>query len=249
MISVQSVVDKMKSALDAEGSDRYLFDQDFKPAINHSKDWLIAVFNKAFADRKLSEEVLRELIISRIYQTNSFSRVSINLSGDSVWSILRVNPEPVVYPESSITQTTNSYESFHRSDLSYIKSNYSAKRLTLEQWEENRNNVFEAGNESLLNSFKSYAYLNASNYNSDSYNASSHEIEVRPEVPNELIGVSYLRYPTDVSVITEDLPFPKNLTELIVQKALNFISFKQGDATNLNSVTSKDISILTQLMS
>ena len=52
MIAVQTVVDRMKSVLDAEGSDRYLFDQDFKPAINSAIDWLVAVFNAAFSDKK-----------------------------------------------------------------------------------------------------------------------------------------------------------------------------------------------------
>jgi hypothetical protein len=62
MIPVQTIVDRVTSILDAEGSDRYLFDQDFKPAINLTKDWVVAVFNKAFADKKLSEENLKELV-------------------------------------------------------------------------------------------------------------------------------------------------------------------------------------------
>lgn len=249
MISVQSIVDKMKSVLDAEGSDRYLFDQDFKPAINHSKDWLVAVFNKAFADRKLSEEDLRELINVRVYQANQFSRVDVNKSGDSIWTILKVNPEPEVYPNNTLIAIPDAGESIYREDLTYIRSKFSAKRLTLEQWEENVDNVFEAGNERLSNSFKSYAYLNAANYNSSNYNSGSEEIEVRPSVPGQLVAVGYLKYPDNVSLETDSLPFPENLTELIVQKALNLVSFKQGDQTNLYSVTAKDVSSLIQLMS
>ncbi len=62
MIAVQTVVDRMIFGLDAEGSDRYTFENDFKPAINSSVEWLQAVFNQAFADKKLTEENLRDLV-------------------------------------------------------------------------------------------------------------------------------------------------------------------------------------------
>ena len=75
MIPVQNLVDFMKFELDAEGSDRYLFDQDFKPAINSAMNWLVSVFNRAFENDKLSSENLRDLIKTRVWVANNFSRI------------------------------------------------------------------------------------------------------------------------------------------------------------------------------
>lgn len=250
MIAVQKVVDRIESILDAEGSDRYTFDQDYRPAINSSIEWLQSVFNRAFADKKLTEENLRDLIRTVVYQTSSFSRVkldSVSMNA-SVWSILKVNPEPTVYPSTATINTLpNAYDSQFRSDVTYVRSSYSAKRLSTEQWEENRGNIFEAGNNILLNDFKKYAYLGDANYSSSGY-GSFPEIEISPEIPNQFVGITFLKYPTPINLSTDSIEFPETLINLVVQKALNYISFKQGDQTNLYSVTSRDVQTLVQLM-
>lgn len=251
MISVQLISDRVLSALDAEGSDRYTFDQDIKIAINSSIEWVVAVFNKAFADKKLSEENLRELIQVVIYQTNAFSRIGFNSIdlGFSVWSIIKINPEAEVYPaNATITPVANAYDSLFRSDLSYIKSKYSAKRLTMEQWEDKTDNIFEAGNERMTNLFKTYSYVNFASYSSSSYNTTVSEVEIGPAVPNQFVGVSLLKYPSQVALITDTIQFPQVLTNLIVEKTLNFISTKQGDQTNLYGITAKEVQTLVQLM-
>lgn len=249
MISVQTVVERLEAVLDAEGSDRYTFTQDYKSAINSSVEWLQAVFNKAFAEDKLTEEDLRELIKVTVFQTSQFSRINLNQTTDSIWSILRVNPEPVLYPENAtITATDNPFESLWRNDLTYIESNHSANLLTLEQWEDNVDNVFEAGNKKLLNDFKRYAYLNAANYGSQNYNAGGPEIEIRPRIPNQFVGITYLKYPTPVDDINDQIEFPESLINLVYQKAANFVSYKQGDQTNLYAVTDKDVNTLVRLM-
>lgn len=250
MIAVQSLVDRMESLLDAEGSDRYNFENDYKPAITSSVEWLQAVFNKAFADKKLSEENLQFLIRTVIFQTNSFSRIKLDTTtlGYKIWTILKVNPEPKVFPTTAVIDpVTNPYDSKFRPDLSYIKSDFSASRLTTEQWENSHKNIFEAGNTFMGGSLKTYSYLNYSNYSSSLY-LSGPEIEIQPEIPNQFVGVQLLKYPTPVQLITDSVEFPESITDFVVQKALNFISVKQGDQTNLYAVTSKDISNLVQLM-
>lgn len=251
MISVQSIVERIESILDAEGSDRYTFEQDYKPAINSSVEWLQAVFNRAFADKKLTEESLRDLVRTCVYQTNAYSRVRLedpNL-GFSIWSILKVNPKPEVYPSgATVSPLAQDYLSIYRSDVSYIKSQYSAKRLTTEQWEEASTNIFEAGNTTFLNKFQKFAYLNPQNYSSSSYQPGGSEIEIRPEVPKEFVAVTLLKYPTPITLITDNVEFPETLLNLVVQKALNFISMKQGDQTNLYVVSARDVQTLVQLM-
>ena len=245
MISVQTVVNRLEAVLDAEGSDRYTFGEDYKSAINSSVEWLQAVFNKAFADKKLTEEDLRELIKVAIFQTSQYSRIHLDQINDSIWSLLRINPEPVTVPASpTLIPQVNAYDSFVRTDVTYIKSIESAKLLSLEEWEENVNNIFTAGNQTLLNSFKSYAYLSYADYG---YGVGP-EIEVRPEIPLQYVGVTYLKYPTPVAAITDNIELPKSLINLVYQKAANFISYKQGDQTNLYAVTDKDVNILVRQM-
>lgn len=249
MISVQTVIERLESVLDAEGSDRYTFEEDYKPAINSAVEWLQAVFNKAFADKKLTEEDLKELVKVVIFQTSQFSRIYLDQIDDSIWSILRINPEPTVYPsDATITAQNDPFASLFREDLTYIKSKYAAKRLSLEQWEENVDNIFEAGNETLLNDFKSYAYLNYADYSSTAGNAGGPEIEIRPELSNKFVGVAYLKYPTPITDENDSIEFPESLINLVYQKAANFISYKQGDQTNLYSVTDKDVNVLVRLM-
>jgi hypothetical protein len=248
MIPVQTIVDRVTSILDAEGSDRYLFDQDFKPAINLTKDWVVAVFNKAFAEKKLSEENLKELVKTKVWTTSTFSRINIDPSVINVWSILGIIPKPTVYPAASIpTVGVNPDTSTLETGVSYISSEFSARRLTVEEWNENKNNVFEAGNNVLTTSFTEYAYLNQGDYSSTNYTTAG-EIEVRPSVPTEFVAITYLRYPLDINVIGDSIEFPQTLTDLIVNKVLNYISFKQGDQTNLFSVSGSEVATLVKLM-
>jgi len=250
MINAQTVVDRMKSVLDAEGSERYLFDQDFKPAINSSIDWLVAVFNAAFSDNKLSEEDLRELVKTTIWQANSFSRIHFNTTalGYDIWTILGIFPKPTVTPTTIPPALPSPETSVFRGDLSYVDSYYSAKRLTIEEWNENRKNVFAAGNEILSNQLESYAYLGHGNYGSSNYNAGGEEIQIRPNVPGEFVAVTLLKNPNKIVNISDNIEFPETIFDLLFQKALNFISYKQGDNTNLFSVTAQDVSTLVKLM-
>jgi len=249
MISVQAVVDRMTSVLDAEGSDRYLFDQDFKPAINSSIDWLVAVFNSAFSEKKLSEENLRDLIRTTIWQANSYSRIQLDNSSLNydIWSILGVFPEPVIVPATIPPVLPTPETSVFRGDLSYIESDWSASRATIEEWNDNKKNIFTSGNNVLLNGFKTYSYLGHGNYQSSSY-ISGEEIEIRPSVANSFVAITVLKVPSKINLITEQIEFPNSVFDVLFQKALNFISYKQGDQTNLYSVTAQDISTLVKLM-
>jgi len=248
MIAVQKIIERMDSFLDAEGSDRYTFERDYKAAINSSVEWLQSVFNRAFADKKLTEENLRDLIKVKVYQTSKYSRVNLNLSGDSIWSIMKVTPEPSLNISSpALFPYSSDDESFFRPGISYTGSGKPCKKLSMEQWEEKEDNIFEAGNNKLLNSFKSYAYLNFADYSSTTY-SSIQEIEIRPSIAEEFVAVSYLKYPTPVKLETDSVEFPESLTNLVYQKALNFVSYKQGDQTNLYSVTDKDVNSIVRLM-
>ena len=241
----------MKSGLDAEGSDRYLFDQDFKPAINSTLDWLVILFNSAFADKKLSEEDLRDLTTTNIWHASAFARIKFDDTavGHKLWTILGVFPEPVVEPVTVSAPLANNYDSQFEADLSYISSDFSASRITGEEWNQNKKNIFMPGNESVTNQLKKYAYLGFTDYSSSVYPTVG-EIEVRPkdEVADKFVGLWYLRVPAKIDDIGDDIEFPETIIDLIWQKALNFIAYKQGDQTTLYQVTERDVLRLVQLM-
>lgn len=250
MISVQKIVDLMKFQLDAEGSDRYLFDQDFKPSINSTIQWLVYVFNRAFEQNKLTAENLRELIRVKVFVANNFSRIKFDevAVGDKLWSYLGIFPEPVTYPANILPPAlVNDFTSIYMDDVSFVSSEYSANKLTIEKWNLNKKNIFQPGNLIMTGDFKSYAYISEVDYSSSNY-AQEKEITIRPDVSGKFVAISYLKVPDEVTVINSNIEFPDNLTTLFVQKALNFISIKQGDNTNLFGVSDRDVSRLIKLI-
>lgn len=250
MIQVQNLVDLMKFELDAEGSDRYLFEQDFKPAINSAMNWLVSVFNAAFEQNKLTGENLRDLIKTRVWVANNFSRIKFDeaIVNEKLWSILAVIPEPEIYPVQTPPTLVNDYTSIFMPDVAFVKSQYSAGKLTVEKWNENANNVFEVGNDKLVNQLKTYSYLTDIDYSTDTTYLQDKEITIRPDVSGEFVAITYLKVPNDIELITESVEFPDTLKTLIVQKSLNFISIKQGDNTTLFQVTENDVNRLVQIM-
>ena len=75
------------------------------------------------------------------------------------------------------------------------------------------------------------------------------EIEIRPYLDNQLVAVTYLVTPKQITADTDTISFPQTMKNLLIDKALNFIYLKQGDGTNLYSITEREISTLVQLMS
>lgn len=252
MISVQQINDRVLSALDSENSDRYLFDQDIKPSLNGALEILVTWINQAFAENKLSAENLRELLHVGVWQANSYSRVAFNGQdvGHNLWSLLAIYPKPVVTSRNVVVpSTTNNSISKYRPDLSFVKSVQSAKRLTFEEWNENVDNAFMPGNSTLSGSLAEYAYLDAANYSSTSYPSSTDKAEwtIRPDIPNQLVAIAYLKYPTPVGQITDTIEFPLSLTDLIVELTLNKIGYKQG-TQSVYVATAQNIAKLVSLI-
>lgn len=253
-ILVQKINDRILADLDAEGSDRYGFDQDIKPAINGAMEILITWFNRAFGEKKLSPEALRELIKVKVWQANKFSRVAFNSSdvGHEFWTIFGVYPKIEATKKVVGSPTNNDSESKFRDDISFLRSNKSAKRLSFEAWNNNSQNAFMPGNTILSGGLVEYSYLDFADYTSTTYDAGGKdkiEITVRPDVPGELVSLAYLKYPSQVAIIGDSIEFPNSLTELFVEIACNKISFKQSDQTNLYGVTDKNIQRLISLIS
>lgn len=252
MISVQELRDSMLHALDAENSDHYRDDLDIIPAINVAVKWLTSVVNAAIGQNKIGEEFFREISYAGVFMSNNNSRVSLNVFPSEVWSILAIYVDPETEIDLSIpAPTTNDpKQSYYMSNLIHVSSDLSCKRLTLEQWATNLENPFEHGygGPEICDSLKWYAYLNPINYSISGAATKLQHVEIRPKSPNRLVTVFWAKKPTVVTTLSDDIDFPSSVYDLLFNKALNYVSYKQGDQTNLYGVTNTDIQTLINVL-
>lgn len=246
-IPVQDIIDQMRFALDAEGQDYYDDDRDFIPSINASVRWMVSVINQALGQQKVGEEVLRDLLTVRVCYTNVASRVSLNVFPEEVWTIVGVYPRPELGDiiGQVWTPPVSNIDSSLRNDKYFIKSDYSCKRLTSEEWN-NSGNPFEAGYTGLdadCEGLLDFAYSGPRNYGA-SGSGLSREIEIRPYIPEENVAIEYVRKHNRITLVTDDVEFPETLFQMIFNKALKYISYKQTDGTNLFTVADDDIALL-----
>lgn len=244
MIPVTTIISRIQSALDAEGFDHYQFDEDFKPAINYAQDWLTQLYSRVMGDKKYSEEMLRDLTYIRVWKTSIYGRihfVSADIGGE-LWSVLGV------FPEASVTGSENPPLVFvnrlsYITDYLYLSSDFSAERKSIEFVNENRNNPFSKGNEIITTDLRTYAYTTMTDIN-----GLYKELSVLPSSGvRQTVAVAYLLQPTEITATTDNVLFPVAVLPLIVDQALSWIAFKQGDRTNLKSVTDADVQKLIQL--
>lgn len=252
MILVQDLRDQLASALDAEGSDHYRDDTDYIPAINAAMNWLTTIVSSAYGQNKIGEEFFRELTLSGVFLTNNNSRVSLNVFPTDVWTILAVYVHPKTEQITGVTPpvTPKETDSYYLNNLIHVSSELDCKRLSIEEWARNSRNPFEHGynGDQICENLKIYAYLNPITYNNSALTANRQELEVRPLLENKPVTIFWVRKPSVITAITDVINFPDSLFNLLFDKALNYIAYKQGDATNLYTVTSTDIQqLLTSL--
>lgn len=253
MINTSEIVSSLNAALDAEGSDHYRFEQDYRPAINYAIDYIVTLFNKAFADNKLTEENLRELIKIELYRASKNSTLTFTQEElNEVWSIHAIYPNPryatlTADPTPIVDDDAEGGQSVKLLGYKFLGGVDSASKSTVEQWNDNEGNPFAKGN-SVITSGHLVAYSYLSFSNQDLYMAGDPpapvvgtEILIRPDIANKVVAVAFLNYPDRVVNDDDDIQFPRSLSNLLVSRALMFISFKQGDSTNLYSLTDKDV--------
>jgi len=249
-IPTQTIIDRVRNVgLDAEGAEYYDDTIDIIPAINAALEWLIAVINFGLGRKKVSEEVFQDLTFTRIFQVSDFSRVQLDPTflGHEVWTITAIYPDPVVTPAGVALLALVGPASAYDNRISFVTGELSSKRLTAEEWIENKNNPFEAGNIIMENcaDLKTFAYRNYSNYTSAGYAiVIPREIEVRPAPTTERVAIEYARVPGTIASVSDTIDFPDMFTNFIYEKTLNYVSRKQGDNTTIASVTANDLNNL-----
>ena len=252
MFTVLELRNQIRFALDAENSDHYRDDLDIIPAINASVKWLTSVVNAAYGQDKIGEEFFRELSTSGVFRTSDTSRVSLTIFPSEVWSILAVYPKPVTQQITGVPvpPTPDVTRSYYLPNKLHISSQLSCKRLNLEEWAVNYDNPFEAGyqGDQLCDDLKLYAYLTPINYQGTSTSYLTQELEIRPSVSNQEVTIFWAKKPTQVTSLADEINFPHSVFQLLFDKALNYIAYKQGDQTNLYGVSAQDIQQLLTVL-
>jgi len=252
MIQAQELRDQLAFALDAEGSDHYIDDLDYIPAMNAAIKWLTNVVNSAFGKDKIGEEFFRDLTYSGVFRTDDCSRVSLNVFPNDVWSILAIyiNPETREIPGQVAPLTPNDNDSYFINNLLHKSSFISCKRLSIEEWATSRPNPFEDGYDGnqICDELKRYAYLNPINYENTNVGVTAKELEVRPAVNNDNLTVFWVKKPGTIDTLADNIEYPESVFQLLFNKSLNYISYKQGDNTTIHSVTDKDIALLLNVI-
>lgn len=252
MILAQDLRNQMAFALDAENSDHYLDDLDYIPAINASVKWLTNVVNAAYGQDKLGEEFFRDLAYSGVFQTTNTSRVSLNVFPSEVWTILGVyaNPKTSVIAGYPPVVTPDVNTSYFLSNLRHLSSYDSCKRLSVEEWATNASNPFEAGydGDQICDALKLYAYMAPFNYQGVNSGVNSAELEIRPAIVNGKVTVFWAKKPSVITSLSQNIEFPSSVFQVLFDKALSYIAYKQGDQTSIYGVTTQDIQQLLSVM-
>lgn len=141
------------------------------------------------------------------------------------------------------------FDSTIRPELAFVSDRVkTAKRLSFEEWSETIANPFIAGyiDDSIKNcdDVIEYAYKNISDYNTTVGGYTLQvpgEIEIKPRLINQLVAMTYVAVPKNITAITDTIPFKGNMLNIIATKALSYIAYKQGDGTNIPTITASDV--------
>jgi len=125
MILLSNIIQRMREiGLDAEGSDRYKDDLDMIPAINSAIEWLVGIIAPRIGVDKFVEERLSDLHMTKVWQTNQFSRIAFDSDneGFDIWTVTGVFPKPTVYV--SLGAKTELPGKYRAEIMPYLNKNY-----------------------------------------------------------------------------------------------------------------------------
>lgn len=245
MIVVSDLWNAMRANLGVLGTQRYQLVPNGIPAINDALRQFNAYVGALFAEKKGSEELLREITMTRVFQTNSMSGVVLNEAtlGHKVWSINAVYPEPLLNPSNATPSPTPTDQSLYRPDVSMRRPGpYRCTRVTLEQVPDTESSRLMPGSEKMASApMKSYAYYIVGDRSSTTY-SSEVEVVVLPESINRtrLLVISYMKGVDPVSQPTDTIPYPASAFKLLRDLSLNELSIRQG-AQPLYAVTLENV--------
>jgi hypothetical protein len=152
--------------------------------------------------------------IAATFVVETFAGTETAFKGDKLWRVITVYPEITTIPASPVGLPADADQSSFLDDVSMAEPlRPAASRLTLEEWGKVKTNPMLPGSSLGTNTeMRSYAYINFTDYNVDTYllEDADYELQVIPDRSNEIVGLAFLRMPRDVTVETDYIPFPES---------------------------------------
>ncbi len=135
-------------------------------------------------------------------------------------------------------------QSTFRPELAFVDGNNMAMRIGLDEWAKRSTNIFSAGYNSNVSKYVQWVYLNASNYTTviGGYQLPvPREIKISPDLSSDLVAITYVKTPADITQTTDTIPFPQTLYNAMVQKSLSFIATKENMGAELYQISSREV--------
>lgn len=256
-IQYQQVDDLILSRLDAHGTDHYRLDTQRIPAVNSALDFIVATIGPRLGTKRFPDKILSELLFPRIWQTSTYGRVfmaeaALNAGGQGpIWDIVSCYAEPeTIPPNPGITAGADESSSL-RGNVSFRNSDFACKRITHEQLADTGKSHLMGGSEYLAGSaLRSYYYMVLGyGRTSPDYLTNGWELQFGPLslTGKKLVCITHLKTPNKVTAYGATIEFPPMMLDLIVSRALHYLSIKQGDGTTLWRTQAEDTALLMQM--
>lgn len=245
-IPVATLLDRVKAAIDGEGSDYWTFDRDYKHAINDGIELITGLINSIEGTTKFTDDFFKEIKYTGVFIPSDTSRIGFEQASTGfpfdVWTLLSVMPQATVDP---VVNYTSGNVATYLPTTKFVESDYSAKRLNQEEWYINKKNPFMAGNtvqDMDCPELLEYAYLGFADYGV--VTGEKKEIEIRPSVKNTHVGITYIIIPPKITSVNDSIPFSMQYINLFAKATLNSLAQKIGDGSTIYQLSVTDLSTI-----
>ena len=238
MILASDLQADLQFLIDDENSDRYDFDNDYKPAINLAVRYIMSAFDKAFERGSLSPTIFNELLTGLIFSTGTVlgeDAVKIGLTSslivtEKLWRIVGVDPTPIV------------------SGSEYVMAGARlAKFIPLIDSGGANEDPFEPGYSGVSDDLNAYSFTHINTIDPDG--GAAQYLVVRPAPPGD-VGVIHLRTPSKVTAVDSTVEFPYALYQPVLMKAYQYMLFQAGKQPMQNiQVSDKEVKELVSIFS
>lgn len=230
MILASDLVTDLQFLIDDENSDRYDFDNDYKPAINLAVRYIMSAFDQAFERGSLSPTVFGELLFGEKITPTAITGLEackLVVTVTTMWRVVGVDPAPIF--------ETADYIGPAKSIATYLPFNMAGN---VEE------DPFEAG---AIQSTDLTRYSFTSMNIIDPTGTPIRHLILRPGVTTDC-AVVYLKTPTKVIATGTSFEFPYVLYQPVLMKAYQYMLFQAGKQPLQNmQVSDKEVQELVAL--
>ena len=232
MITASSLFADIRARLDDDNSGRYDVANDLVPAVNASIDFWVNVLNSGFESKRIVHESLADLIQAKKYTAVVYgTTAAVPLpDGEDIWTIFGVDIDAV------------------EEGNKWIGKGRKAHRVSIAEWSWETGNPFALGSsQPQVDDFRHPIYIGIGNYMADGNKG----ILIRPASllnANKDVLLWYLTNPTKIVDGASEVEFPQSMYSLILNKAVNYISFQHGGQSPYYQFTAQEVNQLATVL-